>query len=87
MPRFSIRQGKENLAITGVQQGRSHLVGVFNTIGSRGIKLGLLAQDSLAPTEYKDYCQVTLELFREIRKLPRHESIGVLRYLYSLGGR
>jgi hypothetical protein len=71
-----------------MQQAKSQLAEVFNIIGSReGNSLGLLARDSLKVVEFENYCKVIMDLFREIRKLPRTESIGVFRYLYSLGGR
>jgi hypothetical protein len=80
-------QDRTSIAATEQQAGPS-LVKVFNMIASKpGLKLDLLTRDKLAPSEYRDYCQVTLALFREVRQLPKHEAVPVLRYLYSLGNR
>jgi hypothetical protein len=79
-------QGSPNAATE--QQAGPYLVKVFNTIAARpGTKLSLLARNKLAPAEYQDYCELTLALFREVRLLPKHEAVQVLRYLYSLGNR
>jgi hypothetical protein len=75
-------------SVAPAEQAGPSLVKAFNTIAARpGTKLSLLAQDKLAPSEYQDYCQVTLALFREVRQLPKQEAVRVLRYLYSLGNR
>jgi hypothetical protein len=52
-----------------------------------GVRLSLLDQPNLGPSDYKDYCGMTLSMFREIRRLPREEAVALLRYLYSLGKR
>jgi hypothetical protein len=79
---------KEGVKAPTERQVQPYLSKVFFALGSMpGVRLSLLDQPNLGPSDYKDYCGMTLSMFREIRRLPREEAVALLRYLYSLGKR
>ena len=63
---------------------RPHLATLFDRLERRpALQLALINKTKLAPADYKPYCEVELAMLQEVRRMPRAESIEVLRYLFS----
>jgi hypothetical protein len=51
--------------------------------GYTAADLKLLAEDSIGPSDYARYCEVTIALYQEIVKLPTEEAAAALRGIFS----
>jgi hypothetical protein len=51
--------------------------------GRPDLKLDLISKPTLAPAEYKPFCELMLAFYREVRRLPANQSVAVLRNLFA----
>jgi len=66
------------------EQVEPYLEKVRGKVAARpGVQLGLISKATLAPAEYRPFCETILAFYREIRRLPPSQSVAVLRNLFA----
>jgi hypothetical protein len=53
----------------------------------RELRLELIEKPKLTPEEFKPFCEAVLAFYQEIRRLPPHEAVTVLRVIFTDSGK
>ena len=73
----------DTIEIPGQQQVEAQLENVFAGLQAKPLQLPLLNKAKLVPAEFGPYCDLVIAFYAAALKLPKKDSVNLLRYLYG----